>query len=120
MCRGSRRHRCLQERTAAILAETQSEVILTQADLVATLPQHEAQVICLDTHWEAIAAERAGNVVSGSTLESIAYLISTSGTTGVPKVVKIAHRGLSNLYVAQVDAFDVQPSDRVIQFSPMT
>src|SRR2546421_10837688 len=109
-----------EERTASILAEAQAQVILTQADLVATLPTHEAHVLCLDTQWETIARERLENVVSDTTLESIAYLISTSGTTGIPKVVKIAHRGLSNLYVAQVRAFGVQAGDRVIQFSPMS
>ncbi len=109
-----------KKRTAAILSEAQPQVILTQADLVATLPQQKAQVICLDAQWEAIAVESTDNIASSTTLESLAYLISTSGTTGLPKVVNIAHRGLSNLYIAQIGAFGIQPDDRVIQFSPMS
>lgn len=109
-----------KERIASILAEAQPQVILVQAELLARLPQHEARVICLDTGGEALARERSENVVSSMTPSNVAYLISTSGTTGVPKVVEIAHHGLSNLHVAQVRAFGVRPGDRVLQFSPMS
>ena len=109
-----------KDRIASILAEAQPQIILVQAQLLARLPQHEARVICLDAEGEALAREGSENVMSSTTLSNVAYLISTSGTTGVPKVVEIAHQGLSNLHVAQVRAFGVGSDDRVLQFSPMS
>jgi amino acid adenylation domain-containing protein len=109
-----------KERITSILAEAQPQLILVQAELLARLPQHEARVVCLDAEGEVLAQERSENVVNSMTLSNVAYLISTSGTTGVPKVVEIAHQGLSNLHVAQMRAFGVRPADRVLQFSPMS
>src|SRR5438093_7921747 len=42
-----------QERLAFMLAEAQVPVLLTQERLRASLPAHEAEVVCLDTFWEA-------------------------------------------------------------------
>ena len=46
-----------QERLAFMLEDAQVPVLLTQQRLVAGLPAHQAQVVCLDTDWAAIARE---------------------------------------------------------------
>src|SRR4028118_708957 len=46
-----------QERLAYMLADSQVSVLLTQEKLIASLPKHQAQVICLDADWELISQE---------------------------------------------------------------
>jgi amino acid adenylation domain-containing protein len=50
--------------------------------------------------------------------QDLAYLISTSGSTGEPKLVMIEHGGVRNLARAQADYLgDLGPGTRVLQFS---
>ena len=49
--------------------------------------------------------------------DSLAYLIYTSGTTGRPKGVMIEHASIVNLVESDLQAFALQPDDRVAQGS---
>ncbi|BBD64375.1 amino acid adenylation domain-containing protein [Nostoc commune NIES-4072] len=85
-----------QERLAFILEDAQISVLLTQSSLVETMPQHKAQVVCLDAHWHNIAQQSKKNLLSELTTDNLAYVIYTSGSTGKPKGVQIPHNALSN------------------------
>ncbi|HEY5140856.1 MAG TPA: amino acid adenylation domain-containing protein, partial [Methylococcales bacterium] len=66
--------------------------LLTQETLLALLPAHSAQIVCMDLDWDAIAQENPDNPINSSIAENLAYVIYTSGSTGLPKGVAIAHR----------------------------
>ncbi len=106
-----------QERLAFMVADAQVSVLLTQAHHVSSLPQHQAQVVCLDSDWQTINQHSSENPTNSANPENLAYVIYTSGSTGRPKGVLIEHRGLSNLAVAHQQLFHVQPNSRVLQFA---
>ncbi len=83
-------------RLAFMIQDAQLPIILTQERLVALLPVHDRQVICLDLLEEALTNELVTNLASEANPDNLAYVIYTSGSTGLPKGVMIAHRGLTN------------------------
>lgn len=85
------------ERLQFMLDDTAAPVLLTQHHLVAGLPPHEAEVVCLDADWPAIAREDAANLPPTREPQQRAYVIYTSGSTGRPKGVMVTQGGLLNL-----------------------
>lgn len=85
-------------RLAFAVEDAKMPVLLTEQRLVAKLPVHAAEVICLDTGWDAIAQESPENPSVGLTSDDLAYLIYTSGSTGRPKAVRGLHRGAVNRF----------------------
>ncbi|WP_176560098.1 non-ribosomal peptide synthase/polyketide synthase [Brevibacillus dissolubilis] len=83
-----------QDRIAYMLADAKAPVLLTQESLVAGLPQHQAQIIRLDTDWEQIALQPTDNLENQTKINNLAYVIYTSGSTGNPKGVAIEHRSV--------------------------
>jgi len=87
-----------QERLAYMLEDSQPGVLLTQQYLLKNIPNHQAQVICIDSDWEKIATESTENPISNITFDNLAYVIYTSGSTGKPKGVLGLHRGAINRF----------------------
>ncbi|MBW4619344.1 MAG: amino acid adenylation domain-containing protein [Cyanosarcina radialis HA8281-LM2] len=85
-----------QDRLALMVEDAQLPVLVTEKNLLAALPEHRAQVVCLDTDAEAIAQHSQTNPHSYVTPDNLAYTIYTSGSTGKPKGVQVLHRGVVN------------------------
>ncbi|MEH1779536.1 MAG: amino acid adenylation domain-containing protein [Nostoc sp.] len=117
-----------QERLEFMLVDAQVPLLLTQQHLAAELinltslqTQYQAQVICLDTEWQALVAHQSpDNPSSDVKLEHLVYVIYTSGSTGKPKGVMNVHRGLSNRLLWMQDAYQLTESDRVLQKTPFS
>jgi len=94
------------ERLGFMVEDAQLSVILTQQKFVETrhskslLPQHQAQVVCLDTDWETITQNSQSNPINTATSSNLAYIIYTSGSTGKPKGVLVNHSNVVRLFTA--------------------
>ncbi|PMB44418.1 non-ribosomal peptide synthetase [Fischerella thermalis CCMEE 5201] len=87
-----------KERLAFILKDTQTTVLLTKQHLIEKLPEHEAQVVCLDSDLDIINQYSQDNPVNSSQANNLAYVIYTSGSTGQPKGVLGLHQGAINRF----------------------
>ncbi|MDJ0715726.1 MAG: amino acid adenylation domain-containing protein [Prochloraceae cyanobacterium] len=109
-----------QERLRYMLEDSQVPLLLTQKKLTDKLPQHQAEVICLDTDWKKIDREDGNNLVSEVTADNLAYVIYTSGSTGKPKGAMNTHRGICNRLLWMQETYKLDRSDRVLQKTPFS
>jgi amino acid adenylation domain-containing protein len=103
------------DRLAFILDETQPLVMLTQEQLLESLPTYGAPVVCLDSDWEVIAQNSQENPVCETTGGNLVYVMYTSGSTGQPKGVMISHSGICNQLYWRQTTFSLTRADRVLQ-----
>ena len=113
------------ERITYMLQDSQTPVLLTQAQVLALLPaqvtQHASRLtISLDAEWPEIAKRPDTNPDGGAGTDNLAYVIYTSGSTGLPKGTMLSHRGLCNLADVHHRAFDMREGKRVLQFAPFS
>ena len=106
-----------KQRLEFVLQDTQVPVLLTQQLLRNALSEPQAQFVCLDTDWGAIALESQENLVNQTQSENLAYTIYTSGSTGTPKGVTIQHDSLVNYIETACLEYEIKPSDRILQFA---
>ncbi|MFB9907499.1 non-ribosomal peptide synthase/polyketide synthase [Allokutzneria oryzae] len=99
------------ERIAFMLEDSRPLVVLTRRDLVGALPD-SANALLMDT-----VSDNATDPVVELRPENAAYVIYTSGSTGRPKGVVVPHAGLASFASAEVDHFQVNAGDRVLEFS---
>ncbi|MBW4457214.1 MAG: amino acid adenylation domain-containing protein [Nostoc indistinguendum CM1-VF10] len=109
-----------RERLAFMLEDAQVLVLLTQQRLLEGLSENEAQPVCLDTDWEAIALKSEENLASGVTVDNLAYAIYTSGSTGRPKGAIMSHRPLSNLLSWQLQNSTLPTGAKTLQFASVS
>ncbi|MCY1022294.1 non-ribosomal peptide synthetase [Pyxidicoccus sp. MSG2] len=105
-----------RQRLDFLLEELRPHVILTREPLRSSLPPHPAALLCVDEGGEE---EGTAPPRCRSAADSLAYILHTSGSTGLPKGVLLEHRGLINLVRTLVDTLDVRPRDRVLQFASL-
>ncbi|HEY9874808.1 MAG TPA: amino acid adenylation domain-containing protein, partial [Candidatus Obscuribacterales bacterium] len=109
-----------QERLNFMLEDAKLKILLTQHKFVERLAADNLSIVCLDKEWKTIAQHSQKNPTSSVIPDNLAYVIYTSGSTGKPKGVLIQHRGLCNLVESQIEVFNLQPNNRVLQFASLS
>ena len=82
-------------------------------DLQRRLPEHEV-------FGRADLAPAGGWEPSPVDPEDLAYLLFTSGSTGLPKGVAIRHRNVTGLMAAMAERFEIEAEDRISQTHELT
>ncbi|MBW4428169.1 MAG: amino acid adenylation domain-containing protein [Nostoc desertorum CM1-VF14] len=100
-----------QQRLAFMVQDAQVSVLLTQQHLAATLPPHQAQLVCIDSDWNNISQHSHCHLSHKTSTDNRAYVIYTSGSTGQPKGVQITHGSLVNFLTAMHHTLGLTPED---------
>ncbi len=105
---------CPLERLRFMLEDAEITVVLTQVDQIDLLQTDRTRIVCLEQEWDAIAQESDENLSIPCTADQLAYVMYTSGSTGMPKGVKVPHRAVSRL-VCETNYVQIEPGDRMAQ-----
>ncbi len=95
------------QRLAALLASAGAAVVVTRGDLAGGLPALGPQVVALDSDARLLAEQPADDLPPIALGSNLAYVLFTSGSTGVPKGVEIEHRQLTNYLRAISEVMDL-------------
>ncbi len=85
-----------QARLAFEIAQSKISVVLTQEKWLSQLPSTGTPTCFLDLHDWTFADEPSGNLGRSVRPMELAYVMYTSGSTGVPKGVAVTHLGVLN------------------------
>lgn len=102
-----------KDRIAYMIEDSKVQIIVTQAELAANLPESNAAKVCVDKDWPTIEAKAKTAPSLAANDAQLAYTIYTSGSTGNPKGVLVPHRTVANFFVgmdAHIDRGSEQPS----------
>ncbi|HEY6351023.1 MAG TPA: amino acid adenylation domain-containing protein [Candidatus Angelobacter sp.] len=106
-------------RLGFLAKDSRTSFVLTTRKLQAVLGESVPQVICLDEFWNEIAAEKDLDPESNGSSQNLAYIMYTSGSTGVPKGVAVPHQGVIRLVKNNCFA-DLSGVPTFLQFAPLS
>ena len=108
------------ERIRYVLEDANAPVLITESELVPTLPTDGKHVICLDADWGEIGCLAEEPVDVETAPDDLAYIIYTSGSTGKPKGVQIPHHALVNFLVSMQKEPGILPEDTLLAVTTLS
>jgi len=102
------------ERIAAMLADLHPAVVLIRREATPALPDTPALRLEIDPVWDESAGPHDKNPVPLAKPDDLAYVMFTSGTTGVPKGVMVPHRAIVNRLQWAQERYPLAKEERVL------
>lgn len=109
-----------KERIDFMLKDSGVKVVLTQESYLSSFSNLGVQVLALDLLASELERESVQNPDVTVYPDSLAYIIYTSGSTGKPKGTLLQNRGIGNLVEVQRRVFDIQKTDRILQYASIS
>lgn len=107
-----------KERLHYLLENSGATLVLTQSWLDQRLEFPDfVKRVCVDQEPLDTIADHALEPLQSP--DDLAFVLYTSGSTGLPKGVMIAHRGLVNAIVSTQEKFHINASDRVLALTAL-
>jgi len=112
------------ERLAFKLRDAGVAILLTHESVLKTLADEVLasgpMVVAVDRDEAAISRHSSQDIAGKACPDNLAYIIYTSGSTGTPKGVMVEHRSLVNHSIGMAEYFELNSTDRVLQFAPLS
>jgi amino acid adenylation domain-containing protein len=109
-----------RERQALMLTDAQPVLLLTQSSLLSEMPQTTASIFVIDKERASLAEENDGDAATTVAADNLAYLMYTSGSTGVPKGVEIPHGALVNFLASMQERPGLAPTDVLVAVTTLS
>ena len=108
------------ERLELMLKDSGVPVLITTEPLLDTLPAHwrERKIVCVDRDSDLISSRSSADINSTLAPDNLAYIMYTSGSTGVPKGISVTHRNVVRL-VKETNYFTFDRSQVFLQNAPI-
>lgn len=101
-----------KERNKLMIEIAQAKMILTEEELIEFLPTMDKKFMAVDS---ALAvAEEKDAFESMALPQSIAYIAFTSGSTGIPKGVRVTHKAICSQLVERQNKVKIDHHDRIL------
>jgi amino acid adenylation domain-containing protein len=107
------------DRLRVMIEDAGIEVLVSRRSFAPKLPHSGLATVWLDLDDRTTATTPLMSEARESSAEDLAYVMYTSGSTGVPKGVGISHRAIVRLVIA-TDYVNIQADDVVAQVSTTT
>ncbi len=108
------------ERIEYMVRESGITTLLIQENFRNIFKIAPAKLISLDSEWKDFEMHSAENPATKLLPENLAYVLFTSGSTGMPKGVAMVHRALVNLITWQKNLTGLGTPSRTLQFAPIS
>ncbi|MEU2225422.1 AMP-binding protein [Streptomyces sp. NPDC018347] len=107
------------ERVREAMRVARPDLVLRGTSEALREPDIGVPVVDADELAAEVSPPADGESPASWPVQRTAYSVFTSGSSGLPKLVNVGHRGIENLCRAQTRLFGIEPGDRVLQFSSL-